>query len=107
MFKNGKKILTIKLSKRAYEILDGLSFAKKKVPKGSWTDTHYHKFFSAYLTKNMEALKLDQGGIPMPKYALVIVLPFVNHTWTNEKGNTDDCCVSDLSPAHGEHTVYN
>lgn len=102
-----RKIITIALSERVYNVLNKISFAKKTVPKGSWTDTHYHCFFSAYLTKNMEALKLDDAVIPMPEYALVVVLPFVNHTWTNEKGFTDDCAVSDLSPSHGEHVIYN
>ncbi len=106
MLKLNKKIITIKLSKKSYRFLDKISFAKKKVPQGSYTDTHYHRFFSAYLTKNMEGLKLDNSVLPMPQYALTIVLPFVNHTWLNKDGHTDDCYVSDLSPSHGEHVVY-
>lgn len=105
-FKTKKGFKTIKLSEKMYNFLNRLSFAKKQVPKGKYTDTHYHKFFSAYLVKNMEALRTDNGDINMPQYALVLVYPFVNHTWVNSNGSTDDCYVSDLSPAHGEHFTY-
>jgi len=98
---------TIELSERVYNILNKISFAKKQVKKGEHTDTHYHKFFSAYLVKNMESLRTDDGDITMPKFGLVLVYPKVNHTWINSKGSTDDCYVSDLSPAHGEHLIYN
>lgn len=98
---------TIKLSKKMYAILNKVSFAKKQIQKGEHTDTHFHKFFSAYLVKNMEALRTDEGDIKMPKYGIVLVYPKVNHTWVNSNGNTDDCYVSDLSPAHGEHFTYN
>ncbi|MCB1532864.1 MAG: hypothetical protein KDJ35_08340 [Alphaproteobacteria bacterium] len=106
MLKSRRQIITIPLSERTYTILDKISFAKKQVPQGAHTDTHAHRFFSAYLVKNMEALKLDHSMIPMPRFGLVIVLPFVNHTWLNIKGNSNDCYVSDLSPAHGEHLIY-
>jgi hypothetical protein len=106
MFKLSKKIVTIKISEKVYSLLTRISFAKKRVPKGSWTDTHYHRFFSAYLIKNMEALKVDDMTIPMPKYGIVIVLPFINHTWINQTGNSEDCYVSDLSPGHKNHTIF-
>ena len=107
MLKLSRKIIIIPLSPKIYRALDMLSFAKKQVPKGCYTDTHYHRFFSAYLTKDMEGLKLDDGFLRMPRYALTIVLPFVNHTWFNIHGYTSACYVSDMSPAHGEHKVYN
>ena len=102
-----KGFKTIELSQNTYNSLNRLSFAKKQVPKGKHTDTHYHRFFSAYLVKNMEALRTDQGDIKMPQYGLILVYPKVNHTWVNSKGRTNDCYVSDLSPAHGEHLIYN
>lgn len=98
---------TMKLSEKMYTFLNKVSFAKKQIKKGEYTDTHFHKFFSAYLVKNMEALRTDKGDIKMPKFGLVLVYPKVNHTWVNSSGNTDDCYVSDLSPAHGEHFTYN
>lgn len=98
---------TIELSEKTYNFLNKLSFAKKQVPQGKHTDTHFHRFFSAYLVKNMEALRTDDGDIKMPKFGLVIVYPKINHTWINSDGTTNDCYVSDLSPAHGQHFIYN
>jgi len=96
----------IELTEKKYKFLSKISFAKQRVKIGEYTDTHKHRFFSAYLVKNMEALKTDMGKIKMPKYGLVIVYPKYNHTWINSNGYTNDCYVSDLSPAHGEHFVY-
>lgn len=104
---NNKGFKTIELSEKVYNFLNKLSFAKKQIKKGEHTDTHFHRFFSAYLVKNMEALRTDYGDIKMPKYGLVLVYPKVNHTWINSKGNTNDCYVSDLSPAHGKHLTFN
>lgn len=103
----GKKgFIAITLSEKMFNILNKISFAKTRVPKGAHTDTHKHRFFSAYLIKNMEALWTDKQNITMPARGLVIVLPFVNHTWSNKGGATEDCYVSDLSPAHGTHLLY-
>ena len=96
----------IALSEKVFNLLNKLSFAKKRVPKGSYTDTHFHALFSAYLVENMEYLLIEKEKIKMPKFGLVIVYPKINHTWSNASGNTDNCYVSDLSPAHGEHVVY-
>ena len=104
--KKKKGFTTIPLSEKTYNFLSKISFAKTRVPKGSHTDTHKHRFFSAYLVKNMESLWTDKGVNNMPNRALVIVLPFVNHTWSNKLGKTEDCFVSDLSPAHGKHLLY-
>lgn len=101
-----KGFKVIKLSEKVYNFLNRLSFAKKQVPKGSHTDTHFHRFFSAYLVKNMEALRIDSEDVNMPKYGLVLVYPKVNHTWVNSDGKTNDCYVSDLSPIHGEHFIH-
>ena len=101
-----KGFITIPLSEKTYNFLSKISFAKTRVPKGANTDTHKHRFFSAYLVKNMDSLWTDRNEIKMPERALVIVLPFVNHTWSNKVGTTDDCYVSDLSPAHGKHLLY-
>lgn len=104
--KREKGFITIPLSERSYNFLSKLSFAKTRVPKGAHTDTHKHRFLSAYLVKNMDSLWTDRNEIKMPERALVIVLPFVNHTWSNKLGMTEDCYVSDLSPAHGKHLLY-
>ena len=101
-----KGFITIRLSEKMYNFFSKISFAKSRVPKGTHTDTHKHRFFSAYLVKNMDALLTDKREIKMPKFAVVLVLPFVNHTWSNIKGFTEDCFVSDLSPSHGEHIIY-
>jgi hypothetical protein len=101
-----KGFITIPLSEKTYNFLSKISFAKTRVPKGAKTDTHKHRFFSAYLVKNMDSLWTEKGIINMPERALVIVLPFVNHTWSNKVGTTDDCYVSDLSPVHGKHMLY-
>ena len=104
--KNKRGFITIPLSEKAYRFLNKISFAKTRVPKGSYTDTHFHRFFSMYLVQNMHCIKTDRGELVMPKRALVIVLPFVNHTWSNVSGNSEECFVSDLSPAHGKHIIY-
>lgn len=106
--KSNKKMgfIVISLSEKAYNFFSKISFAKTQVPKGSYTDTHKHRFFSVYLIKNMEALWINKSEIRMPKQAMVIVLPFVNHTWSNKSGTAEDCFVSDLSPAHGKHLLY-
>ena len=102
-----KGFITIRLSEKMYNFFSKISFAKARVPKGTHTDTHKHRFFSAYLVKNMEALLTNKAEIKMPKFAVVLVFPFVYHTWSNLKGFTEECFVSDLSPAHGEHLIYN
>lgn len=104
--KNKKGFITIPLSERTYKFFNRISFAKTRVPKGTYTDTHHHRFFSAYLVENMHSIKTDKGLLEMPKRALVIVLPFVNHTWSNVAGQSEECYVSDLSPAHGKHMIY-
>lgn len=101
-----KGVMIIGLSERLYSFFERIAFAKKQVLNGKWTDGHRHKFFSMYLTKNMKALRLVSGDRSLPKYALTVVLPFVHHTWTNQKGFSDDCFVSDLSPAHGDHLTF-
>jgi hypothetical protein len=100
-----KGIITIALPVWAHNLLNKVSFAKMRVPKGTFTDTHYHKFVSLYLVENMYSLKLDGGELKMPRLALVIVLPFVNHTWSNMFGTSSECYVGDLSPSHGEHLI--
>ena len=103
---NQKEFLTIPLSKGVYKVLNRISFAKKQVPVGHHTDTHFHRFFSAYLVKNMEGLRTEDTVTEMPKYALVLVFPRINHTWINSNGKTDNCFVSDLTPSHGEHLLF-
>ena len=102
-----KGIITISLPEKLYRVLNKISFAKTRVPKGAHTDTHYHRFFSLYLVEKMDSLKIETKEIKMPARALVIVLPFVNHTWSNESGQSEECYVSDLSPSHGEHLIFN
>ena len=101
-----KGFIIIPLAEKSYNFLSKISFAKTRIPKGSHTDTHRHRFFSAYLVKNMDALWTDRSKIKMPERAVVIVLPFINHTWSNKVGTTEDCFVSDLSPAHGRHLLF-
>ena len=102
-----KGFITIPLSEKTYRFFDKIAFAKTRVPKGTYTDTHFHRFFSAYLVENMDSISTDKGAVKMPERALVIVLPFINHTWSNVKGYSENCYVSDLSPAHGKHLTYN
>lgn len=104
--KAGKGIITISLPKKLYRFLDKIAFAKTRVPKGAHTDTHYHRFFSLYLVENMYSLKINGNEIEMPRRALVIVLPFIDHTWSNIFGTSQECYVSDLSPSHGEHLIF-
>lgn len=105
-YKKLKGVITIPLSERTYRFLSRLSFAKTRVPKGAHTDTHKHRFFSAYLVKNMHELWGNSEKTRLPANALVIVLPRVDHTWSNQRGQVEDCYVSDLSPAHGRHELF-
>jgi hypothetical protein len=54
----------------------------------------------------MDAYATDRNVVKMPERALLIVMPFVNHTWSNKLETTEECYVSDLSPAYGKHLLY-
>lgn len=93
--------IVIPLSERNYGKLDKLFHVKQTtIPRGYHTDTHHHKWFSFYLTKNNMLQELPFIQIP---FGLFIVLPFAKHTWTNRIGK-DDCRVGDLS-THADHQL--
>ena len=104
--KKNKGIIVVSLSEKIYRNLSKISFAKTRLPKNTYTDTHFHWFISLYLVYNMGSLVTNDTEIPMPKRALVIVLPFCNHTWSNKKGSSKECYIADLSPVHGKHLIY-
>ena len=80
--------------------------AYRRTPLGTGESTvcHTHKFFSFYFVKDIPFLRSRRGQVRLPKRAMVIVLPFSLHGWSNEDGLTTGY-VHDLTPAHGPHAV--
>src|SRR5690242_4670420 len=95
------------LPHKVLRLLGQIAYRKTQLPVGKQTEKHAHKFFSFYIVDKVQALRTKKTGrdLSLPNRALVIVLPFVEHGWTNRRGRTDDAFVYDLTPFHGEHVI--
>jgi hypothetical protein len=87
-------------------LLSAISFRTTRIAIGRKTDTHTHLFFSFYIVSNMEKLQTPTGDLALPTHALVIVLPFILHGWSNLLGKTSNSFVYDLTPLHGPHHIH-
>jgi hypothetical protein len=78
--------------------------AHRKTPLSSGTSTvsHKHKFFSFYFVKGIRFFQGPRGEVLLPERAMVVVLPFAPHAWSN-RGGLATGCVYDLTPAHAPH----
>ena len=97
--------LVIPLNKRVLSLLGWIAHRKTQLPIGTKTETHKHRLFSFYIIENMESLQTPHGELPLPPRALVIVMPFITHGWSNRTGQKQDSYVYDLTPMHGPHVV--
>jgi hypothetical protein len=97
--------LLIPLGRTLMSVLDRVAYRKTRLLPGQKTETHRHRWFSFYVVEKMKALQTTGDDLPLPKRAMVIVLPFVLHGWTNQAGTERDTFVYDLSPLHGPHQL--
>ena len=97
----------IPLPQATLQILSRAAHRKTRISISKKTETHTHKLFSFYMVENMNILQTPNGEVQLPQRALVIVLPFALHGWSNESGHTEDCFVYDLSPFHKPHVILN
>ena len=100
-----KGYLIIPLAPWALRFLGRIAHRKTQLPVGKETDTHKHRLFSFYIVENMECLQTPHGEMPLPPRALVIVMPFITHGWSNRTGQTQGSYVYDLTPMHGPHVI--
>lgn len=100
-----KGYLIIALAPGALSFLGKIAHRKTPLPIGKKTETHKHRFFSFYIVENMESLQTPHGELALPPHALVIVMPFIMHGWSNRMGRTQDSYVYDLTPMHGPHVI--
>lgn len=97
--------LIIPLAPWAMRLLGRIAHRKTQLPIGKKTDTHKHRLFSFYFVENMASLQTPYGDLPLPPRALVIVMPFIMHGWSNFAGQTQHSYVYDLTPLHGPHEI--
>ena len=95
----------IPLASWALRLLAWMAHRKTQLPVGTKTETHKHRLFSFYIVENMECLQTPRGELPLPSRALVIVMPFITHGWSNRTGQRQDSYVYDLTPMHGPHAL--
>lgn len=100
-----KGYLIIPLALTVLRFLGWIAHRKTQLPIGKKTETHKHRLFSFYIVENMESLQTPHGELPLPRRALVIVMPFITHGWSNRSGQTQDSYVYDLTPMHGPHMI--
>jgi hypothetical protein len=100
-----KGYLIIPLAPWVLRFLGRIAHRKTQLPIGKKTETHKHRLFSFYIVENLESLQTPRGELPLPPRALVIVMPFITHGWSNRSGRTEDSYVYDLTPMHGPHTI--
>lgn len=94
----------VPLADRWMQIAARVAYRRTPLVTGQSTTCHIHKFFSFYFVKDIKALRTGAGDVPLPERAMVIVLPFSRHGWSNGKG-TSTGYVHDLTPAHGPHAI--
>lgn len=97
--------VVIPLSVQMLRLLGRIAYRKTRLPVGRKTETHRHTLFSFYIVENMDSLQTPRGLLPLPPRALVIVMPFIMHGWSNRTGQTQDSYVYDLTPMHGLHVI--
>ena len=100
-----KGYLIIPLAPWALRVLGRIAHRKTQLPVGKKTETHKHWLFSFYIVENMESLQTPHGDLPLPLRALVIVMPFITHGWSNRPGRIQQSFVYDLTPLHGPHVI--
>tara|TARA_R110002096_G_scaffold199379_3_gene383296 strand:- start:770 stop:1105 length:336 start_codon:yes stop_codon:yes gene_type:complete len=100
-----KGYLIIPLAPLALRFFDRIAHRKTQLPIGKKTDTHKHRLFSFYIVENMACLQTPYGELPLPRRALVVVMPFITHGWSNHSGQTEGSFVYDLTPMHGPHHI--
>jgi hypothetical protein len=100
-----KGYLIISLAPWALHFLGKIAHRKTQLPIGRKTETHKHRLFSFYLVENIKLLQTPFGELPLPPRALVIVMPFITHGWSNRSGRTHESYVYDLTPMHGPHMI--
>ncbi len=100
-----KGYIVISLSDKLLSIVGRIAHRKTRIDISKKTETHIHKWFSFYIAENMYSLQTAKGELFIPPKSLVIVLPFVLHGWSNEKGTSKDCFVYDISPLHKPHVI--
>lgn len=99
-----KGVWIVPLPPAFFNLLSRIAYRATRISIGERTVGHRHVFFSFYLAKKIRALEDERGAVTLlPKSALVIVLPFVQHSWTNVKGAAEDAFVFDLTPLHRPH----
>ena len=97
--------LIISLSESMLGIFGKIAHRKTQLDIGKKTETHKHRLFSLYIVENMECLQTPHGELDLPPHALVIVMPFITHGWSNRTGQRHDSYVYDLTPMHGPHAL--
>ncbi len=100
-----KGYLIIPLAPLVLRFLGRIAHRKTQLAVGKKTETHKHRLFSFYIVENMESLQTPYGELSLPPRALVIVMPFITHGWSNRTGQRQDSYVYDLTPMHGPHVL--
>jgi hypothetical protein len=99
-----KGVLVVPIPGALFRFLSRVAYRATRLSIGDRTVAHRHVFFSFYLAQKIKALAVGRGELTsLPKCALVIVLPFVMHSWTNAGGNSEESFVFDLTPLHRPH----
>lgn len=94
----------VPLADRVMNLAAKLAYRRTPLTAGQATSCHTHKFFSFYFVKNIKFLRSRSGEVSLPERAMVIVLPFSLHGWSNS-GQGGTGYVHDLTPAHGPHAM--
>lgn len=96
----------IDLSNSFFSFLGRLAYRRTVVPLGKKTLSHKHMLFSFYLVERLDSLEGPSGRrVDLPEQALVIVLPWISHSWVNFKPKEDVSHVYDLTPLHRPHVM--
>jgi len=97
--------LIIPVATWVLRVLGMIAHRKTQLSIGKKTETHKHRWFSFYIVENMDSLQTPRGDLPLPPRALVIVMPFIMHGWSNRTGQAQDSHVYDLTAMHGPHVI--
>jgi hypothetical protein len=100
-----KGYLIVPLAAWMLRFLGIIAYRKTQLAIGKKTETHKHFLFSFYIVENMKCLQTPRGELLLPPRALVIVMPFITHGWSNRVGETQESYVYDLTPMHGPHVI--
>ena len=94
----------IPLPARWMDLAARLAYRRTPLTTGQCTSCHRHRFFSFYFVDGIKFLRSPGGDVSLPRKAMVIVLPFSVHGWSNrEAANTG--YVHDLTAAHRPHAL--